>query len=193
MTLPSFLRSTFDARTLESDPATFAAIDPAGQILWTNAAWRTFAAENGGDPSLRAGSVGASYLTPLGPELGAFYARAFADAIATGTPYSEEYDCPSPSLFRRFRLRALPVGNAGLLLEHRMMVERPREQRAARAFDGRYRNEHGFLVQCAQCRCIRRRDWSTWDWVPGWVAAPPADTSHTICQVCAGFYWGVAA
>jgi len=193
MTFPSFLRSAFDLRTLDSDPATFAALDPSGTILWTNRAWRAFAADNGGDEALRAGAVGTSYVGAIGAEVGPFYARAFAEALASGRPFTQEYACPSAELYRRFRLRALPIGGEGLLVEHRLLVERPHEGPAAEAVDARYRNEHGFLVQCAECRCVRRRDWSTWDFVPSWVARPPGEASHTICPVCAGFYFGVAA
>jgi hypothetical protein len=186
---PVFLRDKYDEGALEADASSFAAIDAGATIVWTNKAWRDFAEANGGPRSLRAGAVGLSYLEPIAPPILPFYAESFSRALETGTPLEQDYECSSDQVFRKFRLRALPVDQAGLLLEHRLIVERPHDREAAAPVESAYRDNNGIVVQCANCRRVQRPDRSTWDWIPEWVKEMPPRTGHGICAPCMGFYW----
>ena len=186
---PPFLQRDFDEEALDRDASTIAALDADGTILWTNLAWIRFAAENGGAPELISGFVQTRYLAPVAPELAGFYAEAFSAALETGVPFEHEYECSSAHVYRRFRLRVLPVGGAGLLLSHSLVAEHPHGEPAAPPLEARYRTEHGLIVQCAHCRRVRRTDQYTWDWVPEWVERMPSSTGHAICPACVGFYF----
>lgn len=60
----------------------------------------------------------------------------------------------------------------------------------SQASHARYGDANGLVAQCSNCRKVRRADHSAWDWVPDWVKQSPGRTTHGICEVCVGFYWG---
>jgi hypothetical protein len=87
-------------------------------------------------------------------------------------------------------MRALPIPDAGLLLEHSEVFSGPMERRASVALASHYVNDGGFIVQCSNCRRVRRSGEAIWDWIPGWLASPPASVSHGVCEVCVAYYYG---
>ncbi len=186
---PRAVLGDLDRPLLDEDPSVIVALDPAWTILWTNAAWGRFAAENEGAEIARRFGPGASYLAGVSGELRDYYERAFRRAFTTGEPFVQDYECSSPGVYRRVRMRALPLGD-GLLLEHARLVEHPHDAPPSPAIEARYRSAHGLVSQCSNCRRVRRVDDGSWDWVPAWVARPPHATSHGICPSCFGFYWG---
>jgi hypothetical protein len=190
MTLPPFL-SDFDAGALSEAQATIIAIDAAGAIAWTNAAWSRFAEANGGDDIARRFGLGASYFEGISVELRSFFENAFAGALVTREPFHQDYECSTHEIYRLHHLRAMPIGTDGLLLEHSLVVESAHQGASSPAIEARYRDESGTLVQCSNCRRVRTRDGEGWDWVPAWVQRSPKQTSHGICKTCVGFYWGV--
>ena len=125
--LPTFLRERFDVTALVESPSTLVALAPTGTILWVNAAWSKFAWENGGNEILTKFGPGASYFDGLSPQLRGFYEAVVEKALQTGEPFIQDYECSSPEKYRIYRLRALPIGTDGLLLEHSLVVERPHE------------------------------------------------------------------
>ncbi len=49
-----------------------------------------------------------------------------------------------------------------------------------------YRDENGYIQQCAQCRKVQnRRDGGAWELVAEWTHSMPLKTTHTICEGCA--------
>ncbi len=189
--LPTFLRERFDVTELVESPSTLVALAPTGTILWVNAAWSKFAWENGGTEILTKFGPGASYFDGLSPQLRGFYEEVVQRALQTGEPFIQDYECSSPEKYRIYRLRALPIGTDGLLLEHSLVVERPHEDMSAAAIDARYKNAEGLIVQCANCRRVRRVDEGGWDCVRPWDTAIPPNASHSICAACVGYYWGL--
>jgi hypothetical protein len=186
---PTFL-ANFDADALARDASTIVALDPAGIMLWMNDAWTRFARENGGDAVLARFGVGACYFDGIGPILRGYYEGAFANALLTSEPFVQEYECSSGEIFRLFFLRVLPIDARGFLVEHSLRVAQPHDRPPCEAIEARYRNARGFLVQCSNCRRMRRADGRTWEWVPAWAEHATPDTSHGLCHACAGFYWG---
>ena len=189
--IPEFLRPMFEGTTLAEGPATLVALAPDGTILWVNAAWREFARANDGDDVLRRFGPGQSYFAGAGGPLRSFYEGVVQNALLTGEPFEQDYECSSAEVFRIYHLRVLPFGVDGLLLEHSLVVERPHEQEDHDAVEPCYRNASGMIVQCANCRRVRRAEGDAWDWVRPWVSDLPTNTSHGICSACMGYYWPV--
>jgi PAS domain-containing protein len=185
-TFPEFLRPAFDEAALTAVPETLCAIDPAGSILWVNAAWHAFAAANGAGEKSRSWT---SYFDPIPAPLRAFYENAFRHALEHGDVFEHDYECSSPDEERLFHLRLLPIDGRGLLIEHTLLGASVHgiHPEAGPAAD--YTNEHGLVAQCANCRRVRHPS-GAFHWVPSWVASPPLHTSHVVCIPCAGFYWG---
>ncbi|HSO36939.1 MAG TPA: hypothetical protein VLT33_30655 [Labilithrix sp.] len=166
------------------------ALGPNGTILWVNEGWREFARANGGPDIATKFGPGTSYFDPIAPPLRSFYEDALQNALLTGEPFEQDYECSSPDTFRLHHLRALPFGTQGLLLEHSLLVEHPAEHPDAPAITARYTNEHGQILQCANCRRARRVEGGSWDWVRPWVRETPGNASHGICSACMDYYWG---
>jgi hypothetical protein len=166
------------------------ALDSRGTILWVNEAWRQRARAYGEEDLLDRFGPGASYFEGISEPLRSFYASVLQNARLTGEPFEQEYECSSAEMFRINHLRILPFGAEGFLLVHSGVVERPQQQDEAAAVERTYRNDDGLIVQCSNCRRVRRRDSAVWDWVRAWAATSPLDTSHGICKPCIGYYWG---
>ncbi|HEY6562479.1 MAG TPA: hypothetical protein VI072_34660 [Polyangiaceae bacterium] len=188
--LPRVLSTTFSIDTLKQDPSTIVAIDPRGTMLWMNDAWRRFAESNGGSSVLDRFDVGRSYFDGISGSLRDYYEERFRVALRHGEVFQLEYECSSPDVYRLMHLRALPVGQSALLLQHSMVAEGLHARASQPEIEATYRAANGLIVQCSNCRRFRRADGDTWDWVRGWVASLPKDTSHGLCSTCADFYYG---
>jgi hypothetical protein len=150
-----------------------------------NGAWHRFAEQNGG-----AGVAAiSSYFDGIGGPFRDYYARAFAEALATSKPFEQDYECSSPAELRRFHLRALPIDGRALVLEHSLTVALPHEPATAALPIEWYLAPTGFIHQCSNCRRVRRPETTEWDWVPALVERVHPATSHGICPPCLGFYW----
>lgn len=187
---PSFLSEAFDLSLLDRDGATLVAIDEHHTIRWFNQAWTKFARANDGKAVLERFSVGASYVDAIGAPLRDFYEAAFRTAVHSGKVFEHEYDCSSPELARVFHLRALPTRDRGLLIEHSLLVEQPLPPQEATPFQRTaYVGDNGLILQCANCRRVKRGDGSAWDWLPTFARRRDLDVSHGICPTCVAYYW----
>ena len=188
--LPDAFAAHFDHHVLAQESATLVAIDRAGMILWTNPAWSRFARENGAGEVLQRFGVGSSYFDGIGGSLRDYYERLFSHALTTMQVAEQEYECSSVEVLRIMRLRALPIRDGGLLLEHSHVKEGQLTRPSAQPMEPVYMTERGVILQCSNCRRVQRSDASGWDWVASWVSKPHPDVSHGICTICVGFYWG---
>lgn len=189
LALPAFL-GRFDLERLAKDASTIVAIDERYATQWLNPGWEIFARENHGEAIPMRFGLGTCYLDGISGPLRGFYQAAFENALLTGEPFELDYECSSPQVFRRSHMLVLPVSGEGLLLVHSLVVERPHDRAEQPSLEEAYRLANGMILQCANCRRVRRKDGSSWDWVPAWIAATPPRTSHGICACCRGFYWG---
>lgn len=186
MTLPEELLRRFDPTVLEQDRACIAVLGPDRVIVWVNPAWKTFATDNGGGTGLE---VGARYFDAVQGTLRTWFEERMLECQRTGEPFELEYECSSPETFRTYHLRALPIGGF-LLMAHSLRTEQPHSRTPMPPFEVVYRAANGLTLQCSNCRRFKRVDTGAWDWVPDWVRTQPDRTSHGICGVCAGFYYG---
>ena len=185
--LPAFL-SAFDLEALDRGHTTVVGLDQDLTIVWFNTAWERFAKDNDAADVLVRFGRGASYVGAIAGPLRGFYEAALSSALVTGKVFEQEYECSSPDTFRAYRMRALPVDGLGLLLEHSLLIDRPHEGSSMEAVEASYRQPSGLIVQCSNCRRVRRADGLTWDWIRPWVKSPPANTSHGMCTSCVSFY-----
>jgi PAS domain S-box-containing protein len=106
----AFLRSTIDSLSQH-----IAVIDSSGEIVITNAAWRRFCIENGGE--LEKCDVGANYLTVLSkacPTETNEVEKQIRNILCGNKPeWSDEYSCESPHelLWFRQRFKQLLIDN----------------------------------------------------------------------------------
>ncbi len=179
---------------LDSHPGAVYALDAQLRLVFVNEGWRRFAAENGGEPAIgERWPLGRSILDALPGRLLAFYRDAYLRCLERGEPWEHDYECSSADRHRLFHQTVRPLsGGDGLLVVNALRVEEPHAAPGAEpAADGiPYADRHGIVHQCCHCRRIRAHDDpDRWDWVPRWVAAPPARTSHGLCKVCLDHYY----
>ncbi|MCC6750603.1 MAG: hypothetical protein IT371_23275 [Deltaproteobacteria bacterium] len=157
------------------------------RLAYFNGSYERFAAANEGRRMLDAWPLGRSVLDAVAEPLVSFYRELFGQTLVSGQPRSHEYECPSPTLRRTFRMDVYPVTRKeGLLVVNSLLVEAPH------AGDGEpagpretYRTADGLIVQCAHCRRTRLgRNDDVWHWVPAFVRTPPEETSHGLCYPC---------
>jgi PAS domain S-box-containing protein len=134
-----FLQATLDALSSH-----LAIVDEKGEIVAVNAAWRRFAAANGGE--LAACGVGSNYLDVCDRASGA-EARVAAEGIRQTIAgalddFSVEYPCHSLEEKRWFVMRATPFADEGLgriVLAHENITKRKLSEEALRESEQRYR------------------------------------------------------
>jgi hypothetical protein len=188
----------FSARILDRYPDSAFVCDLDGRLLHVNAAWRAFATENGAEPSTTdSWSLGVDVFSVIAPPLQPFYRRLFALAAegrpAAQGPVEHDYECSSPTAYRRFHmtLYALPQ-RRGLVVVNARVVDRPHDPETHREVfpDDQHRDAQGMAHQCCHCRRVASMSAAgRWDWVPSWVAHCPPRMSHTLCEPCFAYYY----
>lgn len=183
------LMRRFDLHHLEASRATTIGVRSDDTIGYLNSAWYRFARDNGVEDPGSVWDIARPLVQAILPPLRPFYSSLFGKARRARAEASHDYDCPTPELLRRFHLRVLPLDEGGLLLLHHLEVSHP-VGRSAPALDRFFRDEHGMITQCCQCRMVRRaQETETWDWVPEWVERPAENTSHGLCPECLALHY----
>lgn len=189
----------FDLDELESDASTIVGVWPDHRLAYTNGAWTRFALANGAPSLDRDWPLGRNLLEAIPGPLVAFYAAGVHWTMTQRAPWTHQYECSSPALFRLFHLELLPLALdetapiGGLLYVHSLRVEEPWEANAPAAPDpAEYTATSGAVTSCAHCRRFRRgpsREGEEWVFIPSWLTAPPAPVSHGICGPCAAYHF----
>lgn len=165
------------------------------RLAYLNSAWINFARDNGADSAFfDKWRLGAHILDAVPDQLRPLYQEAYSTCLSTGEPWHHEYECSSPTDYRRFHQIVYPLHAAAVLVVNSLKVESPHDENThvPRDPDERmYRDPDGFVHQCAYCRRVENQlERRRWDWVPAWVQKIPQETSHTYCPPCFGHYWG---
>ena len=156
------------------------------RILRTNSAWDRFALENGGEQILVSWRPGASILAAIPELLRPFFVERFGRACATGERWEHDYECSSPERYRQFRMIAFPFGES-FVVTHALRAEHAHDRETREPSEVYV--QRGIVTMCAHCRRVRARPRERWDWVPMYVARPPARVSHGLCAPCAEYYY----
>lgn len=188
------LIAPFDVAELDRTPANVCVLGSDLRIAYVNPAWRAFGAANGLCSGEETSGVGQSVMRVTPDALRPFYERLFMRARETAEPVAHDYECSSPTVRRLFRMRIYPCKSGAFIVVHSLLREVPHDGVARAALEQTYRDERGLIVQCSNCRRVRRPgvgadETAEWDWVPDYVAHMPPDTSHSICAVCVAFHY----
>jgi hypothetical protein len=159
------------------------------RLAYFNRAWFDFAAANDGEPAISSGwTLGRCLLDCIPDVLRPFYTEGF-DACRTLGAWQHDYECSTPTRYRRFHQRVLALdGEAGFLVFNSLVVERAHDAAERKPYPpavAAYTNRDGLIIQCCTCRRVKFPDeHDRWDWVPDWVRNFPRHTSHGLCPPC---------
>jgi len=168
-------------------------------IGYFNPGWVKFAKENGAPRTLSSSKcLGMSVIDVCAEELRPFYKRLYKLCLSTKgktqEPFEYEYECSSPTLYRRFVMALYALDAAeGILVVNSLALETKHSSQKAlypTADISEYINEKGIIIQCAHCRRVQHRQYKNrWDWVQQWVKTPPEESSHGLCSMCFDYYY----
>lgn len=190
---PAFeaLLGTARLAELEASAHTVVGLRPDNTIGYRNGGWERFACENGA-PELTNWN-GTPVLDVFHPDVRSVYAALFDRVRDTSEPQDHLYQCSSPTTYREFNLRVLPLEARHLLLLHHCVVERPHHW-ASHDAGPLYEDADSIVTQCCHCRRTRRAtDSATWDWVPDYLDRSLPNVSHGLCPSCFRHYFPKAA
>lgn len=192
--LSRLAKAGFRIENLEADASIIYLLDSELRIIYCNKAWDRFAFLNGGTKLNRRAILGTRVLDVVAGPLEVFYETAFAQAKAKGQPWEHDYECSSPSAYRLFHMRVLPLADSYLLVENSLRFERPHgsERPVMPADSALYVSKDGILTMCAHCRRSRRIGTTSapvWDWVPAYLVEPPGPVSHGLCRNCHAYFY----
>lgn len=188
----------FCFEVLNQQPESVVGLSADDRIIYVNDRWDDFAAANDGQPGIGAHwDLGAHYLGAIPEVVQPFYRDLLARARRAGDalhPVTHEYECSTPSQYRRFNMLVYAVSDGScVLIVNSLAIERTfadGERPAHAADDSCYRDADGLIHQCSHCRRVRAAASAVeWHWVPGWVARSPAGTSHDLCGLCFRYYY----
>jgi hypothetical protein len=188
---PYPLPATAPLETLEESPEPGYVLSEQLNITYCNQAWDRFALENQGPAATAVNVVSRNLLDFVAPDLKGFYATLFALARASGRPVGHDYECSSASAFRLYRMQIYPLQpGAGFVVQNSLRVEHPHDRAPFEPDDVVYKNDHGIIHLCANCRRAERATQSgIWDWVPAYLESKGRIISHGVCPMCLEFYY----
>lgn len=177
----------FTSHSLEANPDVIYVVDRSLHFVYCNAAWDVFARKNKGERLERSKFVGKYCLGGVPKFLRDLYKRIYRRVLSTQAPCEHDYQGSSPTKYRIFHMRVLPLSRSHLLVENSLALERPHRRKRYRRFDPRYVNRHGWIVMCAHCRRVEYfnpKGTREWHWVPSYLVKAPAPISHGMCPAC---------
>ena len=187
------LVAPFDVLSLDEMPATGCALTPDHRIVYVNPAWLAFAHANDAQDIEATCGLGVDVLQATPEVLRSFYTRLFC-ASATGRQTGRA----RLRMLEPDRAPVLPHGGSPLSLggpaDHPLAPSRGappgRRVRAARG-ELPQRGRSARAVQPLSPRASSRNPYRQRrvERIPDFVTRMPPRTSHSICDVCAAFYY----
>lgn len=179
---------------LEKDPAVIYMLDRDLRIVYCNEAWDRFAAENGGRGLERERQFGQPVMDVIPQPLRRFFKEGYEKVLFGRETWEFTYECSSARVYRTFRAMVYPAPlGEELVVVNSLSVARPHQDRDRKPFvvDERlYVDPNGIVTVCCHCRrTCRASERSVWDWVPSYLAQPPQQVSHGICEVCRNLFY----
>jgi hypothetical protein len=183
----------YPVSVVETDTAVIFCLDPDLRITYCNPAWDRFALENGGAEMCRPAPIGRPILDSIGGSDREYFETHYRRVLQQSEPWERDYECSSPSVYRKFRLRVVPMQSIpGLFVMNSLQVETAHQLEECAPLEEAYRTSFDLIVMCASCRRTRRNAGGgaeIWDWVPKFVERIPARTSHGVCAHCNELYY----
>jgi len=180
-------------QSLQQSEAVSYILDSQYRIMYCNPAWNRFARANGAPQLANEAVVGSDLFAAIPEVLRASYSAAFRYVLSTGRVWEQSYECSSPALFRRFRMRIqLLKPQDWFLVTNSLIVERSHAGTAT-ADPNTYVDANGIVTNCAHCRCSRRAgSLDQWDFVPEYLQPrleSEVKVSHGLCPVCHAYFY----
>jgi hypothetical protein len=178
---------------LGTDSAVCYVLDSKLDIVYANPAWDKFARDNDGSHLTADAVKGTNIFQVIPRVLRPFYTRVFDEVRSRAVVWQHIYECSGPQRFRKFRMRIHLLNPNWLMVSNTLVVEEDLGWKAP-AHDFVYRNRHGLIVMCANCRSSQRRDNpSQWDFCSAHLRVPPASLGvHAgLCPTCRGYFYPV--
>ncbi len=175
--------------TLESSVHVSYVVDRDWRLTYCNPAWDRFAIDNSAPELVRVFAVGCDLHNVIAEELLPFYSHAFQQAV-NGTVWESSYECSSPQVFRKFRMRIHPLEPDGsYLVTNMLLIEQPHSSLTTPE-PNCFVNPGGDIIMCCHCRCSRRVDQPEhWDFVPSHLERSVTNISHSLCRVCLEYFY----
>lgn len=175
-------------RRLQAEPHSACLLGRGGEILFVNAAWNRFAAENGGAPGcLGERVVGKTYFNFIdGAAPRAFFEGVWLRVLA-GRSVTLRSECSTPTVVRELSSLFLPVtlgGDPGAAVIHSVTRSSPVAVAAGTGDLSPWIGPGGRIDACTGCRRVRRVDAGGWDLVPALIEVPPP-ARWGFCPLCA--------
>jgi PAS fold len=186
-----FVLAGFSSQSLETNPDVIYVVDRFLNLVYCNAAWDVFARENKGEQLARDKFIGKYCLNGVPEFLRDLYKRIYSKVLRTGTPWEHDYQCSSPTKYRIFHMRILPLKRSHLLIENSLALECSHRRTRHRKLDARYINRRGWIIMCSHCRRIEHfnpKGKREWHWVPSYLITAPAPISHGLCPACISYH-----
>ena len=170
------------------------------QLLYVNDGFRRFARENDSPELARAPYSVGSILDVTDEPLRQYYSEGFARVLASGTNWTHQYECSSPTRYRKFdmRVEAMP-DQQGFVVINSLVTEWQLPPSPYSLTLEHYVSERGIVVQCANCRrTLRQPGHNAWDWVPALLGSRGLDhaelrVSHGLCRSCDALFYNIGA
>ena len=185
------LIAQFDVDTLDRQSEVIYGTWNDYRLAYFNPAWLAFARDNGGQPKIaNEWPLGRSISDAWPQVITPCWEARLQTCLRSGLPYQIDYECSSPDLYREFELMVMPLHDSqGLLFINSVRVETPHETPAFEPGKA-YVDGNGLIIQCVHCRRVKNQQVDNrWDRVPALVARPAKNTSHSLCDVCFGYYY----
>ena len=188
-------RFDYPATVVDADPAVVFCLDSALTITYCNAAWERFALQNEAPELCGPAPIGKCVLDYISGPARNFYASVYERVLVTSKPWEHRYECSSAEVYREFRLLVIPIHKYGsLFVRSSLEVEHAHQRTSCGLSETAYRQSNGLIIMCSSCRRTRRSVSGTniWDWVPAFLALPPADKrdiTYGICPACHDIYY----
>ena len=180
-------------RALDRSPAVSYLLDTQFRIMYCNPAWNLFARSNGAPRLARDLVLGFHLFDAIPDVLKRAYSDAFRQVLSTGVVWEQSYECPSPTVFRIYRMRIhLLKPRDWFVVTNTLVVERPYTGTDT-ADANTYVDTNNLVTVCAHCRCSKRVDNpDQWDFVPEYLTPKLESTvrvSHGLCPVCRAYFY----
>jgi hypothetical protein len=185
--------------SLNSHPSTVYGLDSEFKISYLNPAWFKFSEENGGEVFTNdEWSLGRNIFDCIPDVLELYYRKlfdsTFEEVESPGISIQSEYECSSPTLYRRFSMHIYSIGVSGFVVVHSLVVEEPHKIPSIEGglvFDeDEYIDDNKLVHQCVNCRRIKNQRYEgRWDWLPKLIEDPHPNTSHGLCYPCMRHYY----
>ena len=175
-------------QALETSPAVSYILDSGHRFIYCNPAWDCFARSNGAPQLAGEAVIGFDLFDAIPEVLCAVYSEAFQQVLAGKIVWEKSYECSTPTLFRKYRMRIhFWKSRSWFLITNPLVIERPHTN-SVEATPNTYFNTNGLLMMCVHCRCSKRvGNPDQWDFVPehlNLTREASLSVTHGLCPVC---------